>query len=511
MLLTNSMLVVTLTIVTACSSDGVETSTQDPVTTPAPPQDPISPQDSISQQDPVATSAPPQEQDPAPTQEPVATPTPTQEPIAIQEPTQEPTEVTEPIQDQEPTQEPVPTPAPIATPEPTPPEEPTASSEPTQEPEPTPTTEPIATPEPMQDQEPTQEPSATPDVPAFTNLETGEPVELIRAIWTPGDIEAKQLTCNWFEFNGTSYSQVGIRGSLHTPISHTPLTAAEPLVPAQSEIIVSRSSFRGTWSIVDGAYSGINNLERIRFVEVIERFIDGNDVSAVRFWMLDSHYYFCEAVAPQFTNFRPTGVPVAVIPDTTSTPAVLDESNVVQGAELNGNNNCDYTDAALSSGLGWDPVAGASCPPLTVEDIREAFSGASSLGPDELVGRQMFCQSLDSERNFILNVGFAFTSPFGASRFWLNTVNRFEPFFVHGFDILTTYEFFPDLFGTGSSRRFTDAFQFFDGNSPTFRDVLEFRFIEIGGRLMVERSAVFTSQSSPAADIVSFFACDSLQ
>lgn len=382
-------------------------------------------------------------------------------------------------------------------------------------------------------------------LPAFTNLETGEPVELIRASWTPADFEAKQLTCNWFEFDGTGYSEVGISGSRHTPISHTPLTGS-----AQTFLSVGGFAFRGPWSTTDGVYSGINNLER-PFVEIIERFIDGNDVSAVRFWRLDSHYYFCEAVAPQFTAFRPTGVSVAVIPVANSalsdgdncdytdallnngygwdavarescpplqtiqtedqTSAALGESAVAQGFESNGNNNCDYTDAALNSGYGWDPVARVSCPPVTVEDVRAAFSGASSLGPDDLVGRQMFCQSLDFERNFILNVGFAFTSHFGDSRYWLNTVNRFEPGFVHAPDTRTTYEFFPDLLGSGNSRKFTDAFPFNDGNSPTFRDLLEFRFLEVGGRLMVERSDVFTSSSSPAADIDSYFACDRLQ
>ena len=391
----------------------------------------------------------------------------------------------------------------------------------------------------------------TDGLPVFTNLETGEPVNLMRASWNPDDIELTNLVCTWFEFDGESYSEIGLLGSQHTGIHHRPLTEAAPSTSALHFFTAGGNRFDGTWFLNDGAYNGNSSLEISPFVEVVEQLIGGNDSSAVRLWMQDSHFLFCGDVTSN--SFRPTGQTAAINIEsiTTSsvddncdysdailnsgygwdpvarescspletlqtedqTDAVVDNGNLAQVSVSVSNNNCDYSDALLHNGYGFDPVARESCPPFSAADLRNAFDMNSSLGPDALVSRPMNCQSIESGSSFGLDVGFAFTGPFGNVRYWLNTTNRLNPLIVNTPDSVTTYEFFADTLTVNSSgdARFTDSFPNVDGASPTFRDQLEFRFLNIGGLLMAERTDIFTSLGSPALPTVSYFACDRRQ
>ena len=154
----------------------------------------------------------------------------------------------------------------------------------------------------------------TDGLPAFTNLETGEPVELIRAFWTPGDFLDRVIVCQWFEFDGANYIEVDEPASRQVALVHFPTGAYDFIRDGQA----GRQIASGSWSIniTTGVYRGLVNIGRTPWLEVIERTTDGIDDSGVRFWILDSHFLACEGSPLGTTDparssfFRPTGLPV---------------------------------------------------------------------------------------------------------------------------------------------------------------------------------------------------------
>ena len=142
-------------------------------------------------------------------------------------------------------------------------------------------------------------------LPAFTNLVTGQPVALTRAVWRAEDFENNPVTCNWFEFDGTNYIVV--------PETTTILVEHSPLSESGRGGFSLRFQGRVTpllnlpgWSVVDGVYSGLTYFER-PWLEVLDQNNGVNNTSTLRFWIFDSHHLECRALNPEKV-FKPTGL-----------------------------------------------------------------------------------------------------------------------------------------------------------------------------------------------------------
>lgn len=185
--------------------------------------------------------------------------------------------------------------------------------------------------------------------PQFTNLETGESVDLVRAQWDAGDIAGKSVVCADYHFDGESYLYEGGVGYLFRPLSST--------APYNGNVIIGFGQFATTqtWTIDNGIYYGPSGLSSSPWVEIIdhERFngsaIDTQD--AVRVWYSNERFLSC---------FTPN-------PATTFVPSrVSNQSNASDSATPAGNDGCDYSNAAIYDGWGWNPDTGTSCEPVTV-------------------------------------------------------------------------------------------------------------------------------------------------
>ena len=142
----------------------------------------------------------------------------------------------------------------------------------------------------------------TTDIPAFTNLEANQPVELTQAFWLVEDFENKAIACSWFSFDGTSYSRFS------TPI------AIDHDTERFSASFQGSSAFTNSfWSVTNGVYEGFANFEFTPWLEILERNNAGNDTSAVRFWYFDTHYQECSSINP-VDFFRPTGTGTPAAP-----------------------------------------------------------------------------------------------------------------------------------------------------------------------------------------------------
>lgn len=170
--------------------------------------------------------------------------------------------------------------------------------------------------------------------PTFTNLETGEPVNVVRAQWSPSDFAGNQITCDARRFDGVSYSSIG-PGPLYVfqPLSQTAphngnVTAFEPALDG--------TDITHSWTISNGIYFGPSDLAATPWVEIIT--LSSANPVATRVWLTNQSYTLC-------ANLEPT------------------KGLAPSGSLLTNIDNCDYTNAAQNNGWGWDAVAGESCEP----------------------------------------------------------------------------------------------------------------------------------------------------
>lgn len=174
--------------------------------------------------------------------------------------------------------------------------------------------------------------------PTFTNLATGNPVELIRARWNPSDFDSlgggTTVACGVRQFDGASYRAVSTTGYRFDPLSGT--------APYHGNAIVfSPQQLTRTWTLDNGIYFGPTALSTSPWLEIID--LGPRTANAVRVWLTDNQYTLCRSVNPN-RRFVPTGS--------------ANDDNVT------GESNCDYSNASIYDGWGWDPVAGISCEPI---------------------------------------------------------------------------------------------------------------------------------------------------
>jgi len=178
----------------------------------------------------------------------------------------------------------------------------------------------------------------------FTNLETGNSVGLIRARWEPSDL-LDDMVCQLFRFDGTYY-QAADGGTLY---EHYPLSQNAPF--AGNVVFVSGSSVvTQTWSLDNGIYYGPSPLALSPWVQIVDySHVTGsppvNTPNAVRVWQTDTLFSHCHTTDPD----------AVIIP----TGSVSQENAV----STTSNDNCDYSNAVIHNGWGWNPVTAESCAP----------------------------------------------------------------------------------------------------------------------------------------------------
>jgi len=180
--------------------------------------------------------------------------------------------------------------------------------------------------------------------PTFTNLETGNPVDLIRASWNPSDFvnTTDGVFCRRYEFDGARYR------SIRT--GYIPLYVFQPLSqmpPHHGNVVVTEGPTQ-TWTLENGIYFGPSDLAISPWVEIVYRQTPQGD--RVRIWLTDETFSLCGTPNP-YARLAPTGSPIQNNADTVSQTS-------------SDSNNCDYSNATIYDGWGWDPVAGTSCEPI---------------------------------------------------------------------------------------------------------------------------------------------------
>lgn len=222
--------------------------------------------------------------------------------------------------------------------------------------------------------------------PPYTNLETGLEVQLIEPRWNyNADLALRRITCNKYRWNGNTYVH---DAPVERDIDYIfqPLRGDSALV-TRSSIDTGFVSLRNEeFAIVDGELQ-FSEFGRAELVD-----------QAVRFWENDFTYDQCTSVRLlgvteplnfvfRFPNefrsdfFEAMGYTSADPVDFGPTGNVIEGSCDYSQASLNNGwgwnagtrescapRECDYTSAAENNGWGWDPVALQSCPPITDPD-----------------------------------------------------------------------------------------------------------------------------------------------
>ena len=244
-------------------------------------------------------------------------------------------------------------------------------------------------------------------LPEITNIETGEDVNLLRAYWLEVDLVDKEFVCQFY--------YESINGNGYTPYDWT-LTYRHLNWGSDSDVFVGRvieefydpSTGRTDvttdelWSLDNGYYNGPSPLGRSRYVE----FVDGENqnTNEVQIWSYGRGDEFVQCKTVDRNDFLWPNVfqPTTNITDLYHVQCVdsdpvgdgygwdgfgscqmgqteLDYRYVtpeyVGAAPLNGNTNdnntdngtgqdgCDYSNAILYNGWGWNSTTRESCPP----------------------------------------------------------------------------------------------------------------------------------------------------
>lgn len=172
--------------------------------------------------------------------------------------------------------------------------------------------------------------------PSFTNLVTGEPVNLVRAQWRPSDFVGRLIECTSRRFDGTSYAFTESTVYEFEPLSQTAPFNGNAIEYAP---VPGDPSIEHVWTLDNGIYSGPTDLAVTPWVEIVDEGIDTQNVTRV--WLSNQSYTQCSNL-------------LSFLPD----PAFVPSGSLQT-------DNCDYSNAAQFDGWGWDAVAGESCAPTT--------------------------------------------------------------------------------------------------------------------------------------------------
>ncbi len=189
-------------------------------------------------------------------------------------------------------------------------------------------------------------------IPELYSLSTGNKIDLVRGEWNYADIANKRISCSAFGWDGEAYvAQPDSAVSVYLPYTG-----------GDSVVVSSRGQDIPNWLIDDMSVNDVGLTRGRLNLNFMELTGEGYRLWGDR----NTDYYNCTATllrdadATGPTTFeRITLSPVSTIPYATS-------------------DACDYSDAALHGGWGWNPATRTSCPPLT--EVRDDcdYSNASS-------------------------------------------------------------------------------------------------------------------------------------
>ncbi len=195
--------------------------------------------------------------------------------------------------------------------------------------------------------------------PEFINQENGQPVLLIRAIWTAEDF-LTPIACSEEYFDGSSYTRIRPAALLE----FGPLPNVAPFV---GEVDLSVSPLSSTrvndipWNIDNGIYTGPTGLGYSPWVEIIDD--ERLDAQFTRVWTSDNAYTLCTTVNPA-ASFAPTGIAPDPISEFDGSTCV-DTDPVGDGWGWNGSTSCrlEVTNRVcidsppVGDGFGWNGVS----------------------------------------------------------------------------------------------------------------------------------------------------------
>lgn len=195
--------------------------------------------------------------------------------------------------------------------------------------------------------------------PPYTNLETGLEVELVDPRWNyQADLALRRVTCNKYRWNGETY--------VHDAFSDNDVDYIFQPLRGDSALVTKSVINTGFVTLENdelAVVDGVLQFSEFGLAELLDqavRFWEGNfsydQCTSVRLLgvsePLDAIYRFPNEFRSDFfeaqgytpddpVSFGPTG-------------------NVVAGS-------CDYSQAALNGGWGWDAAAGESCAPVACD------------------------------------------------------------------------------------------------------------------------------------------------
>lgn len=214
--------------------------------------------------------------------------------------------------------------------------------------------------------------------PVFTNRETGNQVNLVRANWNGNrDIANRVIQCDLYYFNSNS-NQYRLEPSpfragalLNNQVfpsyqfRHQALPLVSPFLgPIDSVSYVDGSDIFPTsfasdayWTTNDGRYIGPTVLQS-PYVELINR---ANGSRAIRTWHLSR---FDTALNLQFSGNRVQKDGFFECWDISGSDLVPTRgSDSGSNSTVSNANQCDYSNADSTGGWGWNPVTRESCAP----------------------------------------------------------------------------------------------------------------------------------------------------
>jgi len=189
------------------------------------------------------------------------------------------------------------------------------------------------------------------EIPEIYSLSTGEKVELVRGIWNYADIANHMILCASLGWDGQAY--VGQPDSA--------VSAYLPYNGGDNVVVSSRGQDIEFWLLDDMSVDDVV-LTTGRFGFDFMELTD----TGYRMWGdRNTEYYNCTAIKLRNADaFGPTSLereplsPISILSPTTD--------------------GCDYSDAALYNGWGWNPSTRTSCPPVTETRDNCDYSSASS-------------------------------------------------------------------------------------------------------------------------------------
>jgi len=178
--------------------------------------------------------------------------------------------------------------------------------------------------------------------PILNNKLTDTMVSFSAIEWDMAMLYGQSATCNEYTWSTDSYRPGAIYSFyadildyyfFAPPHSSEATSSSASAVYRVVNLINIEDNFR-EWSVVDGQITEGPEFLTHNYVEVLG---SNANTDSFRYWTDDERFYECET-------------PIGAL--------------VITGANSSSLIDCDYRNAALYNGWGWNPVIGQSCPPL---------------------------------------------------------------------------------------------------------------------------------------------------